>query len=176
MSLAVVLLIVFIGILFLYIGYVYPWVSKFDNVWDTGETIPVIFSILILIIVAGSLAYGYGTYFEDVKRETEEHDWYIHSLGNDKYMDGNLFLGSGTIEDVDYYFFYVSTVKGMARIKRKVNNCYIIETDSRRPEIVGLRTVWDDEDLFFKIWFDGNIRDYKIYVPNATIDRNFRVR
>jgi|TARA_R110000850_G_C9969713_1_gene465092 hypothetical protein len=176
MSLALLLVLVFIGLWFLYVVYCYPWVRKFDSVWDTGESIPIVFSIILLLFIAGGLSFGYCTYFEDTQRDVEEHDWYIHSLGNDKYMKGDFFLGSGTIEDTDYYFFYVRTQKGMSRIKRRVNDCYIIETDSRRPEIVGLRTVYDDEDKFFKVWFDDSILEYKIYVPKGTIIRDFKVR
>ena len=176
MSLLLLLVLAFIGVIFLWVGYVYPFVKKFDNVWNTGEVIPVMFSLLFLVITATAFSVMYIDYFEDTIRETEEHDWYIHSLGNDKYTEGDFFIGSGSIEEVDYYFFYVNTIKGMARIKRPVNDCYIIETDNRRPEIVGIKYIHDDKDKFFKVWFEDVVTEYKIYVPKGTIVKDFRVR
>ncbi len=126
----------------------------------------------------GLIALGGWTHEEivDSMRYREEvHEWYIHSLGNDKYLNGDFMLGTGTISETDYYFFYVKTVRGMSRIKVRVYDTYLIETDSRRPEYVEVVQKYDDEGRFWKVICDDKLFN-KLYVPTGTIVREFSVR
>ncbi|MBE7649149.1 hypothetical protein [Tenacibaculum finnmarkense] len=110
-----------------------------------------------------------------IEYEEEEHQWYIKSLGNDKYVNGNFFVGSGTIDETDYYFFYVNTSNGYQKLKILVSQTYIIETDKRTPEYVKVYSNYNDEEIFWKVLF----RDEKfnrLYVPEHTIIRDFKVR
>jgi hypothetical protein len=107
--------------------------------------------------------------------QDEEHLYYIESLGNAKYISGNFTLGFGSIEDIDYYFFFVKTKYGSKRIKIDVDITYIVETNTRKPECVRVLRKYNDSDSFWKVLFDVELHN-KIYVPYGTIIREFKVR
>ena len=110
-----------------------------------------------------------------MKHTQEKHWHYIESLGNDKYLNGSFFIGSGSIDETDYYFFFIETKHGHKRIKLKVDYTYIIETDAKNPEWVKVYTHYGDEDSFWKVW-SHDFEHNKLYVPSGTIIRDFKVR
>ncbi|MCG8750498.1 hypothetical protein [Tenacibaculum finnmarkense] len=114
-------------------------------------------------------------FIKDIEYEEEEHEWYIKSLGNDKYVKGKFFLGSGSVQEKDYYFFYVNTSKGYQRLKILVSETYIIETDKRAPEYVKVYSKYNDEGIFWKVLFHDE-KFNRLYVPKNTIIRDFKVR
>lgn len=164
-------------ILFLtFISYIYVIYQLFEREMIPDKKWIVFVGIVSMFIVGIGFMTIRADYFDDVHYEKEVHTYYIQSLGNDKYTEGDFFLGSGNINDIDYYYFYVNTVKGMQRRKVEMNRTFLIETDTRRPEYVKIFDCYDDEHLFWKT-FDDGVEDYKIlYVPKGTIIRDFKVR
>ena len=114
-------------------------------------------------------------YTYDDYHKIEKHDWYIESLGNDKSLNGSFFLGSGSVNEIDYYYFYVNTTDGLSRLRRRVSKTYIIETDDRKPELVIIYDHYDDDDKFWTVADDTELH-YRLYVPKGTIIRDFSVR
>ena len=170
MSLGLLLLIIWVCIALL----TFRFTPKLEEVVSDGWSFTIVIMVLLTFGLSGLAFHCY--YFKGTERQTEVHEWHISSLGNDKGVSGEFFLGSGTIETTDYYFFFVRTTEGYLRLKEPVANTYIIETDERRPELVGLQTYYDDKDLAFKVWFDPIITDKKLYVPKGTIIKDFKVR
>lgn len=108
----------------------------------------------------------------------EYHYLYIKSLRNISSTEGEFFLGSGSIESVEYYYFFYQSTIGLKRSKIPVNNISIIETDERPPEIVKRKQCYS-QDTFIK-WrcreIDSRREDaYIMYVPKNTIIKEFKV-
>lgn len=115
-------------------------------------------------------------YENSIKYQEEKVEYYIQSLGNNSYVEGDIGLFTGSIEEIDYYFFYVSYMSGMGREKLRTSECYIVEGNYSRPIIKGMYTKYKDNDRFWKIWDEYKPDYYKIYVPKNTIIRDFKVR
>jgi len=143
------------------------------NMKDSIST--VLFGVFMFLILLIAPIFFFVIYTKDDYHEIEKHDWYIESLGNDKYLSGSFFLGSGTINEIDYYYFYVNTTNGYSRLKRPISETYIIETDNRKPELTIVYDHYDNTDKFWTVAEDTKLY-YKLYVPKGTIIRDFRVR
>lgn len=100
-----------------------------------------------------------------------EHYLYIYSLKNKSDVYGNFFLGSGTVSETEYYYFYYKSNYGYERHKLSTNDVSIVENDNTRPRIVErIRTY---KGKYFK-WEDKSTEKYIMYVPTGTIIRQFR--
>lgn len=69
-----------------------------------------IYGILLLLYFVGGILFKL-RYQESIQYEEEHHKYYIESLGNETNTEGNIGLFSGSIEGVDYYFFFTETKK-----------------------------------------------------------------
>lgn len=138
------------------------------------------FLAAVLMIAWSIFCFGSGVTIQNEYEDTisyteEQHMYHIHSLGNDKYTEGNFGLFTGEINDVDYYFYFVNYTTGMRRNKLPISKTYLIEGDYR-PKVVAVYKKYRDEDRFWKVWDEYEPEYYKIYVPKNTIVRDFKVR
>lgn len=124
-----------------------------------------IVAILVLFIFGGGnflLAsapreeYGNTWIWESVK-ETEINK--IYSLKVTTGASGNFCLGSGTIKNKDYYYYYVKTENGLYKQDKIENdgNVYIKPTDVVKPNISYYKEAW------------ASSLTYIISVPSDTI-------
>lgn len=173
MNLALALFLGF-GILFCIVGKLLFRAEERSRYNFEGGVI--LFLVLLFVASIASTLGIWKMYFEDHIKTKEAHYYYMKSLGNNTSISGDFFLGSGSIEEKEYYFFYVNTVKGMRKMKLPIDKTYIIETDDRRPEAVEIQEWVDDKDLFFKDLIGYTTDHYKLYVPKGTVIRDFKVR
>ncbi len=95
----------------------------------------------------------------------------IVSIKQTSTITGSFFLGSGTIDSIDYYYFYFKSGDGYQLGKQPIENTVIIESDNITPHIE--RTAGNFfsntliEDLYGK--------SAKIYVPVGTILMKFNL-
>ena len=80
----------------------------------------------------------------------------ILSIKQDNSVNGHFILGTGSIQDVQYYFYYYNTDKGIKLDKVKSDKSYIIETDEYEPSIykvkeTGKELVVNDGNTFIQI-------------------------
>ena len=169
MNLTLLLLVLGLGY---FVGMIYIFNKIFPNV---GEHLGIFLVILHLGISIFTPMITHQLYVEEIQYSVEKHEYYPKSLGNDKYMNGEFGLFTGSINEVDYYFFYVEYSTGMMREKLRVSECYIVETN-RKPEIVGVYKKYKDEGRTFKIMDEHEPSFYRIYVPHNTIIKDFKVR
>jgi hypothetical protein len=167
MNLTILMLIIGVGIL-----YGIYQLQDYYKVWRDSPG-PMMVAIIPLLII-GSLIHHY--VWEPKTEEYKEHLHWVKSLGNDKYLEGSFTLGSGTIGEVDYYFYYMETSSGYKRLKVRVSNTYLVETDSRPPEIVEDKEYVNDSDMFLKHMNNDRVKYKVMYVPKGTIIRDFKVR
>lgn len=87
----------------------------------------------------------------------EKHVTDIMSVSRGDGVTGGFCLGSGTVKDVQYYFYYYSTEKGILLGKVECGKSYIVENDQYRPSIYEIK--------------EPNRLDsyYRVYVPTGTI-------
>ena len=94
---------------------------------------------------------------------------------NDRFSsEGSFILGSGSIENTEYYYYYYNTNKGYKLGKKDTDYCYINEWNKSYGKI--------EYDVKYKEstnWFlsESNKRcsDYIIYVPKNTIISKYRL-
>lgn len=86
-----------------------------------------------------------------------KHKTNIMSISREGVVEGHFSLGCGTIKDVQYYFYYYETTKGVLLGKVESEESYIIETSEYVPSIYEVK-----EKHTLNIY-------NKIYVPIGTI-------
>ena len=94
-------------------------------------------------------------------KEYTKHVCDIISIRRESETSGMFFLGSGYVEETQYYFYYYKTAKGYKLDKQKVKNTYIIEDNSVTPCVYEIK----EKDAFDSY--------YTIYVPEGTIVTTF---
>jgi len=128
---------------------------------------------LVTIAIVATTMFSY---LPEEKGTMEQHYLYMKSLKNQMEVQGDFTLFSGSIDSKEYYYFYWQSTEGLVRGKVPVNETYIIETDSRKPEIMEIYTTYDNSG-YFK-WNPGprtEGRRYKMYVPTNTVIKEFKV-
>lgn len=166
-------LTLFIAVIILLIGGIWLFHKIFPDF--ESDNLGFVFFVAWLFTITFTSIAIYGTYVDSIKYYEERHEYYIYSLGNDKYMEGDFGLFTGSINEIDYYFFYVNYVNGMGREKIATSNGYIKEGDYR-PEVRGVYEKYRDEDRFWKVMDEYHEEHFRIYVPRNTIIRDFKVR
>lgn len=63
----------------------------------------------------------------------------IMSISRNSSVEGSFALGTGTIEEESYYFYYYKTDKGIKLGKIVADNTYIIETNEITPSIYEIK-------------------------------------
>lgn len=126
-----------------------------------------------------SIIFGALVFHIDANKSSVEytHYLYIHSLKNKSEVSGDFFLGSGSIENKEYYYFYYKSSLGFKRDKVLVSETSIVETDDKNPEIVRGEQCYDQNTLIK--WQCGEVESqrykYIMYVPKGTIIKEFNV-
>ena len=87
----------------------------------------------------------------------------IVSLERDDVVDGKFFLGSGAINDRQYYFYYQKLGENTYKLgKLECSEVYIVETDQYEPSV-------------YEIKEKNNWKYYNIYVPFGTMVVSYSV-
>jgi hypothetical protein len=149
---------VIIGIIHRNVLISYPWNQREPAIQICGWGI----YGMILSVIFGFI---FGWISDPEYKSITQHHLYIYSLKNINNTEGGFFLGSGAIEQVEYYYFFYKGKNGYVRGKLEVNRVSIQETTSRRPEIVEIERVYKN-DGFWDI-------HYIMYVPKHTIIKEF---
>lgn len=127
--------------------------------------------ILLILSIMSTIRYSHSIRYEKTIQKEN-----IISIGNDKYIEGQSSLFSGTVNEVGYYFYYVNTDRGHTREKIEVDKTFIIETDSISPRIDGVYYYYDDKNRFWKVMDDLQPTYFQIYVPKEAIIKKFELR
>ena len=87
----------------------------------------------------------------------------IMSISRGSSVEGHFVLGTGAIEETNYYFYYYETDKGIKLGKIPADKTYIIETDKFVPSI-------------YEITEANTILTYNtLYVPIGTVMTVYRL-
>lgn len=109
----------------------------------------------------------------------------IVSLNNNSEVQGSFILGSGTISETEYYFYFVKQDDGgLYRDKVKTRNVVIYETDKVTPRCEWTKVInkpvpsWILKREIFDVLSSDcyKLKDFKFYVPTNTIIKEFKLR
>lgn len=100
----------------------------------------------------------------------------IVSIERDSLIHGSFFLGTGSIDEVMYYFAYTQLSDGGFYLaKMRISRSIIYETDSAKPYV---RVWWNTAECLTSQFDWGNSPFWKrieIYVPKNTIIKEFHL-
>jgi len=110
-------------------------------------------------------------------------DYYqeIISVNNDNQIN-SFVLGSGYINEVEYYFYFVKTNDGgYIRGKIMASNVTIYENNEISPRLQWIKYIPKQEKITKYLFGDLSNRvydnkDYKLIVPKGTIMREFKLK
>lgn len=159
------------GTISLWILYMLLWRKSCKEYFDWFASIFLNFFVALLT-VAGFIQL-------DQKKVDENyyHSYYIYSLKNQEKIQGDFYLGSGSIEQVEYYYFYWKDVNGFYnRGQEEVNKTVIEESDTCRPHTEVLNYKYISRTSLVSVYGEEEQERYKIVVPRGTIINNFEVR
>lgn len=146
--------------------------SSYINLIGMSTTLSLFLGWIGAMIVGGITLGIYSSNIEH--RDYEKHYLYITSVNRGNDIEGDFFLGSGTIKEKSYYYFYYKSKYGYKLDKVDADNSYIVETDEGKPRITKVKTKYN-QDHFIKITY-GGFKRYIIYVPKNTIVRDFKLK
>lgn len=126
------------------------------------------YGVLLAIVLGISIPF-----ISAEKIGTQEHHYmYVYSLKNQNDTEGSFFLGSGNIDQIEYYYYFYRGKYGYDRGKLPINNVSIVETDTRKPELTQVYNIYDTTNLL--LWAPNPTEQYILYVPKNTIIRQFK--
>lgn len=150
-------------------------ISEYD-LFDFGIEY-ILFSILIGIIgffVWCLLSVMWLSFAKEVENKLEEKQ-NILSIKDDSSITGSWSLFGGSIEGVDYYYFWIDTENGKIRKKVESEYAYIVEQNIEQPYYEKYTPICQtiDKDKKPCLWKN----DYYIfYVPNNTINYDYELK
>lgn len=128
-------IVLFLISIFIYNLIKYTHASK--DRWDfddedasIGMTISSIFGVVVLVLTIVGICH-----YPEYQTPSKTHIVDIMSISRGSSVEGHFTLGSGTIEETSYYFYYYETDKGIKLGKVEANDTYIVETDEFIPSI-----------------------------------------
>ena len=121
-----------------------------------GGEEPILVGGIFGVFALGSLI-GCACTFPYYNSSYIEHKIDIMSISRGDGVEGHFSLGFGSVKDVQYYFYYYTTDKGVLLGKIRTDNSYVIETSEYVPSIYEIKE---------KHTFEPYNR---IYVPIGTI-------
>jgi hypothetical protein len=87
----------------------------------------------------------------------------IYSIKQGSSVNSSFFLGTGSIKEADYYYYYIKTDKGFLLDKVIAKGTYIVEDDNVVPNVSYVREAWN---LSIS-------KTYTITVPTNTVKVRF---
>ena len=120
----------------------------------------VLLAVLILLSLASITSCGMLSSYQE-----------IVSIRQDSQVIGNFFLGSGSIDSIEYYYFYFKSGDGYELGKQPIKNTVIIERNNVSPHIERIKDNWFSSSAITEIYG----KSAKIYVPEGTILMNFNL-
>lgn len=126
----------------------------------------------IALLVAMMLQLSADTIFEQeyVKYSEEE----IKAISNYHEYEGSFFLGSGSVNGKQEYYYMSESEKGINIRSIDASKSYVIEDNNVTPSIEFRESRFKSK-LISKLFFDGIYQEYIIHVPESSIKYDFNI-
>ena len=101
----------------------------------------------------------------------------LSALKDGSSSSGNFFLGTGTIDSSQYYFYLTQNSKGLQQSKLKIDSdVYLKEDDSVKPNISKYNKVTDSKFVKFMFGEQLTVESHTIItVPANSVTTEFKV-
>jgi len=129
-SIFLLLLSIFIYNLIKYINASKDRWSYDDEDASIGMTMSGVFGAFVLALTIVGICH-----YPEYQTPSKNHIVDIMSISRGSSVEGHFVLGSGTIEETSYYFYYYETDKGIKLGKVEADDTYIVETSEFIPSI-----------------------------------------
>lgn len=156
-----------LGIAVVVLGIIYA-IKEHDGNWAGVGVV----GGVILCGVLCMVALGVGSCESLYEWETSTMSNLV-AINDGSSIHGSFFIGCGTIDEREYYFFYYETRSGgMKKSRLPVSNVTIYEDNSVKPHIKIHKTRFENWNYWiFAIRAPGE--RYSIYVPKGSVKRDF---
>ena len=159
-------------ILMLIIGLVVGTIFWSSEYYPSSYPIYLFPWLLVSFILGFLIAVSFG-----VRAQTEERlvkSTEIVAIADGSGVSGSFFLGSGTVNDVQYYFYYQKEGDGFVQRKVDVSRAVVYEID--KDIVVPNVSLIKDTPVKKNRWvLAGGASTYKIYVPKGSITTAFNL-
>lgn len=144
-----------------------------------GSILGTLFAILISMLVCGFIipvaADAVGAAHSIEKVEVTP----LYALKDNSNLSGTFFLGTGSIDETDYYYYYIIREEGKGYcVQKKAINSYTYldylsseDCEYDEPCLAYYYDEWDNKILRFFAWSPENWHTF--YVPEGSIIENY---
>lgn len=172
--------LIFLAIIFIILAVLITIEIHYES-WF-GSIIGGIFCSGIITLFVGLIFYGFSCIGAKYKLSNKFQVSYIEALSANSNIHGEFFLGSGQIQEKQYYFYIVKTKFGSKLCKMDcddpLHEVYINEQEGKpyiRYNYYDCTYINWFGRLFFNKEFFGEHREIIINIPKKSIIRNFSV-
>ena len=128
--------------------------------------------LFVGLLVGASIALLFGVGAQTEERVVQSSE--IVAIADGSGVSGSFFLGSGTVNDVQYYFYYQKEGDGFVQRKVDVSRAVVYEVD--KDIVVPNVSLIKDTPVKKNRWvLAGGPSTYKIYVPKGSITTAFNL-
>lgn len=147
---------------------------------SSDEIEATVFMTVILAVILFLVFFGFGCIKAKYEKSNVFGVTYISSISANSNVSGDFFLGSGTIDSKNYYYFVVNSDFGYQISKIEITNqVYLREDGDNNPfiEYTKYNCTYQNwfSRIFFKKSFFNEDREIIIHVPKNTIIKNYNV-
>lgn len=129
-----------------------------------------------MLVVGAIVAGNVGDSFEQERVVYESLP--LHNLYDDSRLDGDFFLGTGSVSEPDFFFYNYITPDGMikpAKIYKFDEDLFILEDGAENPRIEKSMLQFSDPQAW--LWGFHEIGSKTIFhIPPGSIDSHFSVK
>lgn len=155
------LIFVFFVVLSILIGYK---LNKMPESLFLGVVIGVIVGYITIMII-----------IDNVKTiEIQEPHCYLYNLQDNSQVNGNFILGTGRIQETQYFVFYVKDKYGFKFTKLESSICRIQETEGK-PHLVRVKRILEKPNRLLKGIDLKQDVEWIFKVPKNTVVREFKL-
>ena len=107
---------------------------------------------------------------------TEVSQENIYALQDNGKIHGSFFLGSGTIDEVNYYFYIVEGPMGKSIEQKNIDYCFIDDSLSTDEQPYVSKIYIESDNFFAKTClFTNKAEVYVFHIPKGAIIENYRI-
>jgi hypothetical protein len=139
-------------------------------------------AIFVLIVDIVFAAWFYSANTPQTEKTVILEEVEIIALKDQSNIDGEIFLGSGHIQENLAYVFMMKTEEGFVSDQVEIDrdnpeSVIVVESDFERPRIVKTQKELEPKVAAIVPWLSVEEFDQKtiIYVPVGTVDRSFAI-
>lgn len=88
-------------------------------------------------------------------------------------ISGNFFLGIGSIENEDYYYFYYKYNENVFKLNKILCNNASLSYTNEQPVLIGYKETEFGKGIFKYLTLPKSDNIYRFYVPKGTVKNSF---